>query len=69
MGIPNRRLLVHKPHAAVGAANDRESEIFGIHTLPDIPVLTHDDAAAAYVPPVVEKKKKAAPVVDMSGWG
>ena len=51
------------------AANDRESEVFGIHTLPDIPVLTHDDAAAAYVPPVVEKKKKAAPVVDMSGWG
>jgi hypothetical protein len=51
------------------AANDRESEVLGIHTLPDIPVLTHDDAAAAYVPPVVEKKKKAAPVVDMSGWG
>ena len=51
------------------AANDRESEVFGIRTLPDIPVLTHDDAAAAYVPPVVEKKKKAAPVVDMSGWG
>ena len=29
------------------AANDRESEVLGIHTLPDIPVLTHDDAAAA----------------------
>ena len=31
------------------AANDRESEVLGIHTLPDIPVLTHDDAASPVV--------------------